>query len=151
MADNNRSPLQDAGAMGMYLLVAALGMLFAGSVVGYLTIRSAHQPWPPPGFPVLPRSLWLSTLCILLCSVTIQRAVQPSAKKAAKKVSGTFCRNGPKGAAHKRFLTPFSHAPCGATWPSRWHWASPFSPCKHSPGGKWSARFSSRRRTSAPI
>ncbi len=25
-----------------------------------------------------------------------------------KKVSGTFCRDGPKGAAHKRFLTPFS-------------------------------------------
>jgi heme/copper-type cytochrome/quinol oxidase subunit 3 len=76
MADDTRSPLQDAGAMGMYLLIAALGMLFAGSVVGYLAIRSAHQPWPPPGFPVLPRSLWLSTLCILLCSVTIQRALR---------------------------------------------------------------------------
>ena len=25
-----------------------------------------------------------------------------------EKVSGTFCRNGPEGAAHKRFLTPFS-------------------------------------------
>ena len=74
--------------MGMYLLVAALGMLFAASVVGYLVIRSAHQPWPPPGFPVLPRSLWLSTLCILLCSVTIQRACGPSA--AAKKGSGPF-------------------------------------------------------------
>jgi cytochrome c oxidase subunit III len=75
MAQDNRSPLQDAGAMGMYLLVAALGMLFAASVVGYLAIRAAHQPWPPPGFPVLPQSLWLSTLCILLASATIQRAL----------------------------------------------------------------------------
>jgi len=24
-------------------------------------------------------------------------------------VSGTFCRNGPKGASHKRCLTPFPH------------------------------------------
>ena len=79
MTDDNRSPLQDAGTMGMYLLVAALGMLFAASVVGYLVIRSAHQPWPPPGFPVLPQSLWLSTLCILLCSVTIRRALGLSA------------------------------------------------------------------------
>src|SRR5437879_2351438 len=27
---------------------------------------------------------------------------------AAKKRSGTFCRNGPEGASHKRCLTPFS-------------------------------------------
>ena len=29
--------------------------------------------------------------------------------EAEKKVSGIFCRNGPEGALHKRFLTPFSH------------------------------------------
>jgi cytochrome c oxidase subunit 3 len=69
------SPLEDAGMMGMYLLVTALGMLFAASVVGYWTIRSQHQPWPPPGFPVLPRTLWLSTALILLASVAIQRAL----------------------------------------------------------------------------
>ena len=88
---HNRSPLEDAGTMGMYLLVAALGMLFGASVVGYLAIRAAHQPWPPPGFPVLPRSLWLSTLSIVLCSVTVQRAC------------------GRSGAA----ICP----PCAATWP----------------------------------
>jgi cytochrome c oxidase subunit III len=76
MAQDDRSPQSDAGTMGMYLFVAALGMLFAGSIVGYLAIRAAHQPWPPPGFPVLPRSLWLSTLCILLCSLTIHRALR---------------------------------------------------------------------------
>jgi cytochrome c oxidase subunit III len=69
------SAIEDAGMMGMYLLIAALGMLFAASVVGYFVIRSQHQPWPPPGFPVLPRTLWLSTLLIVLASVAIQRAL----------------------------------------------------------------------------
>ena len=69
------SPLEDAGMMGMYLLVTTLAMLFAASVVGYLIIRSHHQPWPPPGFPVLPRTLWVSTLLIVLASVAIQRAL----------------------------------------------------------------------------
>ena len=33
-----------------------------------------------------------------------------------KKVSGTSCRNGPTGALHKRFLTPFSYEKyCRAT------------------------------------
>src|SRR5712692_2331041 len=34
----------------------------------------------------------------------------PGAWSAAKKGSGTFCRNGPKGASHKRCLTHFSPA-----------------------------------------
>jgi cytochrome c oxidase subunit III len=75
MTYQKRSTVEDAGTMGMYLLVAALGMLFAASIVGYLFIRAAHQPWPPPGFPVLPHTLWLSTLCILLCSAAIQAAL----------------------------------------------------------------------------
>ncbi len=73
--DGRATPLEDAGMMGMYLLLAALAMLFAASVVGYWTIRSQHQPWPPPGFPVLPRTLWLSTLLIVSASVAIGRAL----------------------------------------------------------------------------
>jgi heme/copper-type cytochrome/quinol oxidase subunit 3 len=73
--------------MGMYALVVALGMLFAASVVGYLAIRSMHQPWPPPGFPVLPRTLWLSTLAIVAASVAIQRAVA-----AAGRADGSAAR-----------------------------------------------------------
>jgi len=69
------SPLEDAGMMGMYLLIVALGMLFAASVVGYFVIRSQHQPWPPPGFPVLPRTLWLSTLLIVSASMAIRHAL----------------------------------------------------------------------------
>lgn len=76
MEDRPRSSLEDVGTMGMYLLIVALGMLFAASVVGYLVIRAAHQPWPPAGFPVLPHTLWFSTLAILLCSVTIHGALK---------------------------------------------------------------------------
>lgn len=73
---SSRANSEDVGAMGVYLLIASLGMLFAAGIVGYLVIRAAHQPWPPPGFPVLPRTLWLSTLAILLCSATIHRALK---------------------------------------------------------------------------
>ncbi len=76
MEDRPRSSLEDVGTLGMYLLIAALGMLFAASVVGYLAIRAIHQPWPPPGFPELPRTLWLSTLAILLCSLTVHTALK---------------------------------------------------------------------------
>ena len=64
----------DAGTLGLCLFLASLGMLFAASLVGYVVIRSRHPPWPPPGFPALPGSLWLSTLVILSAEVTIQRA-----------------------------------------------------------------------------
>jgi cytochrome c oxidase subunit 3 len=60
----------------MYMLVLSLSMLFAGAMAAYLLIRSTHQPWPPPGFPSLPRTLWLSTLAIVLSSLTIHRAVK---------------------------------------------------------------------------
>lgn len=69
------SRLPEAGTLGMYLLVGSLGMFFTAGVVGYLVMRSAHQPWPPPGFPVLPRSLWLSVLLIVTSSLTMRRAV----------------------------------------------------------------------------
>ena len=88
--DGRATPLEDAGMMGMYLLLAALAMLFAASVVGYWTIRSQHQPWPPPGFPVLPRTLWLSTLLIVSASVAIQRALS-----AARRGQQGAMRRGP--------------------------------------------------------
>ena len=91
--------------MGMYLLVAALGMLFAASVVGYLVIRSAHQPWPPPGFPVLPQSLWLSTLCILLCSVTMRRAL--GAVRRGEKGDRSLLPERPEGCCAQKAPVPF--------------------------------------------
>lgn len=71
----NESGPSSAGKLGMLVFLFSLTMFFAASVVGYLVIRNLHKPWPPPGFPPLPKSLWLSTLAILASSVTIQRAL----------------------------------------------------------------------------
>ena len=65
----------DAGRLGMRLLLAALGMLFAASVMGLLVVRSNATAWPPPGVPGLPRGLWLSTLVILAASAAIHWAL----------------------------------------------------------------------------
>ncbi len=36
-------------------------------------------------------------------------SISPKLANATEKGSGTFCRHGPQGAAHKRYLTPFLH------------------------------------------
>lgn len=64
------------GLLGMKLLVVALSMLFAASIVGYLIIRSRAAAWPPPGMPRLPGTLWVSTLIIVVSSLTMQSAVR---------------------------------------------------------------------------
>jgi cytochrome c oxidase subunit III len=78
--------LTGAAAAGMYLLVLALSMFFAASIVAYLVIRAMHQPWPPPGFPALPRSLWLSTLGIVLSSFTIQGALRAARRNDQRRL-----------------------------------------------------------------
>jgi cytochrome c oxidase subunit III len=65
----------ETGALGMAVFIISLSMLFAASVFIYLLMRHMHQPWPPAGFPALPRSLWLSTLDILATSFGVHMAV----------------------------------------------------------------------------
>lgn len=79
-SDKGEVHIPGAGTLGMYLLLASLSILFASSIIGYLYVRFvnpqfAGRPWPPPEFPPLPRTLWISTLAILLSSVTIQYAL----------------------------------------------------------------------------
>ncbi len=64
------------GLLGMKLLIAALSMLFAASIFGYLVIRARAPVWPPVGMPRLPSSLWISTLIIVISSVTMQAAAR---------------------------------------------------------------------------
>ncbi len=59
----------------MVFFISALSMFFLASIVIYLLMRHMHRPWPPAGFPALPRSLWLSTLDIVVTSITVQGAV----------------------------------------------------------------------------
>jgi len=64
-----------AGVLGMWILLATLGMLFGASIAGYLVVRLRAPEWPPPGMPRLPAGLWLTTLVIGASSVAIGRAV----------------------------------------------------------------------------
>jgi cytochrome c oxidase subunit 3 len=78
VSSNGRSaptPL-GTGRLGMKILVLALSMLFAASIVGYLVIRFRAPAWPPPGVPRLPGTLWISTLIIVVSSLTMQAAVR---------------------------------------------------------------------------
>ncbi len=64
------------GLLGMKILILALSMLFAASIVGYLVIRTRAAVWPPPGVPRLPGTLWVSTVVIVLSSFTMRAAVR---------------------------------------------------------------------------
>lgn len=59
----------------MWIFLASLAMLFAGSLIGYLVVRSRAEVWRPDGVPPLPAGLWVSTAVIVLCSAAVHRAV----------------------------------------------------------------------------
>jgi cytochrome c oxidase subunit III len=73
--DRHEPARPEFARMGMWLLIAALGMLFAASVVGTLVVRSRAQAWPPPGTPDVTGGLWLSTFLLLLSSGTVASAL----------------------------------------------------------------------------
>lgn len=64
------------GTFGFLVLLISLAMLFGSSMLGYAYVRWHAPEWPPPGMPDLPKSLWLSTVIILACSVSIHGAVR---------------------------------------------------------------------------
>ncbi len=77
LSDDRSAPAPLAtGRLGMKILVLALAMLFAASILGYLAIRLRATVWPPPGVPRLPGALWISTLIIAISSFTMQAAVR---------------------------------------------------------------------------
>jgi cytochrome c oxidase subunit 3 len=44
--------------------------LFAAFLVAYLLLRKNASTWPPPGAPLPPKGLWISTLVLLASSAT---------------------------------------------------------------------------------
>jgi cytochrome c oxidase subunit 3 len=60
--------------MGMWLLLASLGMLFGASLVGFLVLRMRAEHWPPPGAPPLPGGLWVSTGLLIVLSLVMVMA-----------------------------------------------------------------------------
>jgi cytochrome c oxidase subunit 3 len=62
--------------MGMWLLLASLGMLFGASLVGFLVLRLRAEQWPPAGTPPLPGGLWVSTGLLIVLSLALVMAVR---------------------------------------------------------------------------
>jgi cytochrome c oxidase subunit 3 len=81
-ADEGRSheEIKGASTCGLWLFIAALSMLFAASLVGYLVIRFRTPEWPPAGMPPLPVGLFVSTFILILCSVTLHGALDSARK-----------------------------------------------------------------------
>jgi cytochrome c oxidase subunit 3 len=62
--------------LGMWLLLASLGMLFGASLVGFLVLRMRAENWPPPGTPPLPGGLWVSTGLLVVLSLALVMAAR---------------------------------------------------------------------------
>ena len=60
---------------GMWLFLAALFMLFAAIMVGYLIIRLGSPKAPPPHSIHLPKLLWLSTALVISVSYALARCL----------------------------------------------------------------------------
>lgn len=87
--DSKEQPLPEGtGQIGMLLFLAALFMLFAASMVGYVLIRLAatRDVIPTNGGPIrygvplgtleFPKILWVSTVVIILSGVAMQAALR---------------------------------------------------------------------------
>jgi cytochrome c oxidase subunit III len=66
----------DPARLGLALAILGMSTLFAAFLVAYLLLRRNAPTWPPPGAPLPPRGLWISTLVILASSATFVRAVR---------------------------------------------------------------------------
>jgi len=95
VGDKELVHIAGAGTIGMTILLVSLSILFVASIVAYLVIRHQSFMWPPPGFPHVPETLWLSTFIILLASVTIQLAMnavrRDDHRRLTKYLFWTFC------------------------------------------------------------
>lgn len=75
-----REEIKGASTCGLWLFIAALSMLFAASLIGYLVIRLRTPEWPPAGMPALPVGLYFSTFILILCSLALQGALDSARK-----------------------------------------------------------------------
>jgi cytochrome c oxidase subunit 3 len=69
------NPAPGAGPFGLAVFLVSLGVLFIGSIVAYLAVRTGAGPAFDAARPPLPQSLRLSTALILVGSVSIQSGV----------------------------------------------------------------------------
>jgi cytochrome c oxidase subunit 3 len=61
--------------LGMTLFLCSLGMLFAATIIGYLVVRLRADAWRPPGAEHLPTGMWIGTVLLVACSLTVHLAL----------------------------------------------------------------------------
>jgi cytochrome c oxidase subunit 3 len=71
---DNPAVTADHRRFGMWLFLAALGMLFGGCLVGFVVIRLRAPEWPPAGSPDLPAAFWMSTALLAVMSALLVAA-----------------------------------------------------------------------------
>lgn len=76
-------PQVSAGQLGMIIFLISLGVLFAGTMAGYLIVRFNNDSWRTAEQPRLPLGLLASTVLILLASVALHRGVTAIRKNDA--------------------------------------------------------------------
>lgn len=67
---------QRTSIIAMWLFLAALGILFLASMLGYAVFRVSGKLSPPLGTLNFPTLLWLSTALVLAASVAIHQALR---------------------------------------------------------------------------
>ncbi len=77
--------------LGMWLFLASLGMLFGGSLVGFLVIRLRADQWPPPGSPGLPASFHVSTALLVIISVALIAAERAVRSRVGSRATALLC------------------------------------------------------------
>lgn len=60
--------------------------LFGAFLIAYLLMRRNAPSWPPPGAPVPPQGLWMSTILIAASSATFVRAARVMRANAAREL-----------------------------------------------------------------
>jgi len=80
---DNETDRRAAVRFGMWLLYAALGMLFGGVIILLVALRLDDTRWPAD-LPPLPWQLWLSTALLLLESGLLIAACRRSATAGAR-------------------------------------------------------------------
>jgi heme/copper-type cytochrome/quinol oxidase subunit 3 len=68
-------PAKDLRPIGLWVFLAALTTLLGASIIGYLVVRLRAPVWPPEGVPLLPGTLWISTVILLVGSLTVHVGV----------------------------------------------------------------------------
>jgi cytochrome c oxidase subunit 3 len=81
------APVVSNSRIAIVMLLVAETMLFTTLIGGYIVLRGAAGPWPPPGQPRLPLSVtWINTLVLFASCWTMSRAWSALGKRQPRQL-----------------------------------------------------------------